>query len=98
MLNIVVVRPIPRVSARTATMESPGLLMSDRRPYRTSRSSDCTRVSKSRGGSDPDVYERPEREVSVIAASDHGPTVSELRAEAVDLAARDPAPLARGQS
>src|SRR6185503_17786012 len=45
MLNIVVVRPIPSVNARVATIERPGLLTSERMPYRTSRSNDCMAFS-----------------------------------------------------
>src|SRR5689334_15158023 len=41
MLNIVVVRPIPSVSASVATSVRPGLLSRLRSPYRTSRRSDC---------------------------------------------------------
>src|SRR5262245_59168313 len=44
MLNIVVVRPMPSVSARTATALSAGLFRSDRAPYRRSLRTACMAV------------------------------------------------------
>src|ERR1035437_904403 len=59
MLNIAVVSPMPNVSATIATSVSPGLLASERNPWRMSRKMACTGAPVHWEGHEPYDWSRP---------------------------------------